>query len=146
MKLAVDLVVRRNGEVLFIKRKYPPFEGMLALPGGFVEEDEAVEIAAIRELEEETNVVLSTQWLRLVGVFSAPRRDPRERVVSVAFACDVSALATARAGDDAAEALWLPVDKAIEMGLAFDHAQILGRLHDTPVDLNHGSGFQYSAG
>jgi 8-oxo-dGTP diphosphatase len=128
VKVAVDLVVRRNGEVLFIKRKYPPFQGMLALPGGFVEEDEAVETAAIRELEEETGLIVSVQHLRLIGVFSAPRRDPRQRVISIAYACDVSDFATARAGDDAAEALWLPVEKAIEMGLAFDHPRILSHI------------------
>jgi 8-oxo-dGTP diphosphatase len=114
--------------VLFIKRKYPPFQGMLALPGGFVEEDETVEMAAIRELEEETDVTISTQHLRLIGVFSRPNRDPRQRVVSIAYAVDVSERTTAMAGDDASEALWLPVDKAIEIGLAFDHLQILSHL------------------
>lgn len=125
MKLAVDLIIDRQGEVLFVRRKYPPFEGMLALPGGFVEEDETVEAAAIRELREETGVTVELSDLALVGVYSALGRDPRGRVVSVAFQCFVPPTTTAVAGDDAAAAEWHPRYWAFDVGLAFDHARIL---------------------
>jgi 8-oxo-dGTP diphosphatase len=125
MKLAVDLVIRRMDEVLFIKRKNDPFKGMLALPGGFVDEDESVTQAAIRELFEETGVRIEERDLRLIGVFSDVNRDPRGRVISVAYNCQVLSKTRARAGDDAAEVIWLPEFTALQIGLAFDHALIL---------------------
>jgi 8-oxo-dGTP diphosphatase len=125
MKLAVDLVVYRNGDVLFVKRKFPPFEGQLALPGGFVEDNETVEMAAVRELYEETSVMAHPSKLKLLGVPSEPGRDPRGRVVSVAFLVRVPKATKATAGDDAAETIWLPLDQALETDLAFDHSSIL---------------------
>jgi 8-oxo-dGTP diphosphatase len=125
MKVAIDLVIRRGQEFLFIRRMNEPFKGMLALPGGFVEDDETVEHAAVRELEEETAIRVSEDALQLVGVFSRVDRDPRQRVISIAFCIEMTKLAKAQAGSDAADTLWLPKDKALELGLAFDHAEIL---------------------
>jgi 8-oxo-dGTP diphosphatase len=125
MKLAVDLVIMRMDEVLFIKRKNDPFKGMLALPGGFVDEGETVTQAAVRELFEETGVRIEERDLRLIDVYSEVNRDPRGRVISVAYNCQVLSETRARAGDDAAEVIWLPKFKALGMGLAFDHALIL---------------------
>jgi 8-oxo-dGTP diphosphatase len=125
MKVATDIIVRRGKEILFIRRRNAPFRGMLALPGGFVEEDETVEQAAARELEEETAVRVPEDRLQLIGVFSRPDRDPRGRVISIAFQCDVPGEISARAGSDAAETVWLAGDDAIASGLAFDHAEIL---------------------
>jgi ADP-ribose pyrophosphatase YjhB (NUDIX family) len=80
MKVTVDLVIRRGNE---------PFKGILALPGGFVDEDETVECAAVRELEEETSVRVTEDRLRLIGVFSRVDRDPRGRTITVAYFCEM---------------------------------------------------------
>ncbi|WP_088348402.1 MULTISPECIES: NUDIX hydrolase [Rhodomicrobium] len=119
--LTVDCVVLdAQKRVLLIRRKNPPFEGQLALPGGFVEIGETVETACKRELMEETGIKAGK--LTLVGVYSDPRRDPRGHSCSVAFLAHVK---TARptAGDDAADALW--VEDWRRAKLAFDHRKIL---------------------
>ena len=119
--LAVDCAVfDARGRVLLVRRGNPPFEGCCALPGGFVEVGETVEAACRRELEEETGV--RARKLRLVGVYSDPRRDPRGHTCSVVFLARV-ARAAARAGDDAAAAEW--VKDWSKVDLAFDHAAIL---------------------
>lgn len=127
MKLAVDLAIRRGDEFLFVVRKYDPFKDCLALPGGFVEEDETVEDAAIRELAEETDLHVTENRLSMIGVFSKPDRDPRGRVVSVAFFAKVHPNATAVAADDAKETIWLSYREAMKRDLAFDHKKILER-------------------
>lgn len=130
MHVAVDIIIQRGDQFLFIRRKSPPFEGELALPGGFVELNETVEDAACRELREETNVTVSPDKLRLVGVFSAPRRDPRSRVISIAFHAVVPPSTFAIAGDDAERTLWLSKDEIQSRRdeLAFDHAAIMRAL------------------
>lgn len=123
--------------VLLVKRGGHPFMGRLALPGGFANENEPVEETAARELEEETGV--SGLELDLVGIFSAPGRDPRGWTVSAAFMSMVDAEnLQVQAGDDAAEAEWYSVSRIgdrleLQHGdhvisaeeLAFDHADIL---------------------
>lgn len=126
MKLAVDLLITRGRKILFVVRKFPPFQGKLALPGGFVEEGESTEAAACRELREETTVAVGEEDLRLIGVFSEPGRDPRGHVVSIAYCCRVPIDTEATAGDDAAKTVWLTAKQAMAHGLAFDHAEILG--------------------
>lgn len=107
--------------VLAIRRGEPPFEGQWALPGGFLRPDETVEACARRELFEETGVHADVD---LVAVFSAPERDPRQRVVSIAFLAFVDHRATkVIAGSDAAGADWMGI--ADLPPLAFDHAEIL---------------------
>lgn len=119
--LATDCVVLdERGRLLVVRRRYPPFAGQLALPGGFVETDESVEAACRRELAEETGVRVDA--IRLVGVYSEPGRDPRGPVASVAFLARVDA-AEPIAGDDAADAAW--IDPAEAGALAFDHARIV---------------------
>jgi 8-oxo-dGTP diphosphatase len=119
--LAVDCAVfDARGRVLLIRRGNPPFKGCCALPGGFVEVGETVEAACRRELAEETGI--RARKLRLVGVYSDPRRDPRGHTCSVVFLARV-ARAAARAGDDAAAAEW--VKDWSKVDLAFDHAAIL---------------------
>jgi 8-oxo-dGTP diphosphatase len=119
------LAVRRTSgslEVLLILRKYPPFQGKWALPGGFVEKDEDVRTAAFRELEEETG--LRPRTLIEFGSFSDPQRDPRGRVVTIAYFTLVDASdAEARPGDDAGQVQWFPIEELPEM--AADHAQIV---------------------
>ncbi len=103
--LAVDCAVfDAKGRVLLIRRGHPPFEGCYALPGGFVEVGEPVEAACRRELEEETG--LKARTLRLVGVYSDPKRDPRGHTCSVVFLARI-ARAAPKAGDDAAAAEWV---------------------------------------
>jgi 8-oxo-dGTP diphosphatase len=124
--LTVDCVVFGFDEgelkVLLIERALAPFKGRSALPGGFVRVDEALEEAARRELAEETG--LENVFLEQLYTFGAVDRDPRERVVSVAYYALVKLSGhRAKAATDAANAEWFPVSKAPK--LAFDHADIL---------------------
>jgi len=124
--LTVDCVVFGFDEgdlkVLLIQRALEPFAGRWALPGGFVGVEESLEDAARRELAEETG--LRNVFLEQLYTFGAPGRDPRERVVSVAYYALVS-LAGHRpqAATDARQAAWFSVDDS--PGLAFDHEHIL---------------------
>jgi 8-oxo-dGTP diphosphatase len=109
-------------QVLLVRRKLPPFQGMWAIPGGFVDVDESLEDAALRELEEETGV--QDVYLEQLYTFADPGRDPRGRVITVAYFALVPARdVQPRSGDDAAEAKWWSVYDL--PSLAFDHAQIL---------------------
>ena len=109
-------------QVLLVKRKYPPFQGMWAIPGGFVDLDESLEDAALRELKEETGV--QDVYLEQLYTFADPGRDPRGRVITVAYFALVPARdVQPRSGDDAAEAKWWSVYDLPP--LAFDHSQIL---------------------
>lgn len=119
--LAADCVLfDKDARVLLITRKNPPFAGSLALPGGFVDVGETVEVACRRELMEETGMTAGE--LRLLGVYSEPGRDPRGPVCSVVYAGTVPGGAV-RGGDDAADAQWIADWRA--QSLAFDHAQIV---------------------
>lgn len=118
---ADSLVFRKAGletEVLLVKRGNPPFEGMWAAPGGFIDMEETPEAAAERELAEETGI----QGVELFQyhTYGAINRDPRHRTITVAFAGmlhDTSKIA--KGGDDAAEAGWFNINKLPP--LAFDH-------------------------
>lgn len=123
--LTADVVLvaaRPRPSVLLIRRGKPPYEGRWALPGGFVDMDEDLEPAARRELAEETG--LEAGPLVQVGAFGRPGRDPRGRVVSVAWTGAPAADAAGpEAASDAAEARWFPLDELPE--LAFDHGEII---------------------
>src|SRR6187549_982432 len=124
--LTVDCVVFGFDEgelkVLLIERGLEPFKGKWALPGGFVRVDETLEQAARRELAEEAG--LKNIFLEQLYTFGAVERDPRERVVSVAYYALVKLAAhDTKAATDAADAQWFPISKVPK--LAFDHAQIL---------------------
>ena len=109
-------------EVLLIKRKHKPCAGMWAFPGGFVDMYEGLEDAALRELKEETD--LDKVYIEQLGAYGDPGRDPRTRVITVAFIALAPAdKLTPRAGDDAAEAVWHPAHNPPK--LAFDHKWIL---------------------
>jgi len=110
-------------KVMLIQRALAPFEGKWALPGGFVRLDETIEEAARRELEEETG--LHKLFLEQLYTFGAVHRDPRERVVSVAYYALVKMSDhKVRAATDARDAAWFGVHEV--PSLAFDHTEILG--------------------
>src|SRR5256885_17143513 len=124
--LTVDCVVFGFDEaelkVLLIERGLEPFKGKWALPGGFVRVDETLDEAARRELEEEAG--LKNVFLEQLYTFGEVDRDPRERVVSVAYYALVKlADFSTKAATDAADARWFPISKMPR--LAFDHANIL---------------------
>jgi 8-oxo-dGTP diphosphatase len=117
-------------KLLLISRASEPFAGQWALPGGFLEIDEDLKDGALRELREETGV--SGIYLEQLRSFGRPGRDPRERVISVAYyALAPCERLTVRAASDAAEASWFPV--ADLPALAFDHAQIIQAAHERLV-------------
>jgi 8-oxo-dGTP diphosphatase len=125
--VTVDLVIftlrQEQLQVLLIRRKQWPFEGTWALPGGFVRIDESLEEAARRELAEETGV--RDVYLEQLYTFGAPDRDPRTRVITVAyFALVNSDQLVLQAATDAADVNWFPA--TAPPPLAFDHAEILG--------------------
>ncbi len=124
--LTVDAVILANNEndVVLIRRKNPPFQNMLALPGGFVNLKEKVEDACIREAYEETNLNISI--INLIGVFSDPERDPRGHTVSIAYLCKPKTKnEKPRAKDDAAALEIIPLTKIPSLKLAFDHLEII---------------------
>jgi 8-oxo-dGTP diphosphatase len=123
--VTVDAVVFRNSvagkQLLLIKRKNEPFKGKWALPGGFVDEGEDLPVAAKRELQEETGLVIEN--LQQFGAFGKPGRDPRSHTVSIAYVGFADENAQAIAADDADEAGWFSITALPE--LAFDHADII---------------------
>jgi 8-oxo-dGTP diphosphatase len=126
LRVAVDIVIFTILEgrlhVLLVRRGIPPFKGRWAIPGGFVLENESLDAAARRELVEETGV--SDVYLEQLYSFGEPERDPRGRVVTIAYFALISAqLLRVRGGSDAAEAKWHPADALPP--LAFDHEDIL---------------------
>jgi len=126
MRVAVDIVIFtiQEGElrVLLVKRAIPPYAGQFAIPGGFVLDNESLDEAALRELREETGV--SDVYLEQLYSFGDPGRDPRGRVISVAyFALIAAGHSQIAAGSDAAEARWWPIRDLPD--LAFDHGKIL---------------------
>lgn len=119
--LTVDCVVfDRAGRLLLIRRGAPPFKGKYALPGGFVDVGETVEVAALRELKEETGI--DGTIVRLIGVYSNPKRDPRFHTVSAAFLVRPRSTKV-QGGDDAESAEFVADWRGLK--LAFDHSAIV---------------------
>jgi 8-oxo-dGTP diphosphatase len=126
LRVTVDIVIftvrERNLQVLLVRRGVPPFKGQYAIPGGFIHDDESLEQAAKRELHEETG--LHDLFLEQLYSFGDPARDPRGRVVTVAYYALISSERhSLAAGSDASEARWFSMSELPT--LAFDHKQIL---------------------
>ncbi|MGU3292524.1 NUDIX hydrolase [Williamsia sp. M5A3_1d] len=126
--VTVDLAILtiRNGRLclLLITRGEEPFRGEPALPGGFVQISESIDDAASRELIEETGVAVFTGHIEQLATYGNPERDPRMRVVSVAYVAFAPNLPDPVAGTDAAGAQWTPVDE-LPPRIAFDHGAIV---------------------
>lgn len=144
-----NVIIRRHpvggSDILFIRRKNPPFKGQLALPGGFLEMEESLADGALRELQEETGILREQlTWFEHVGAYGAPGRDPRGRTISIAFVGIVPDGTVAIPADDAVDVEWidsilfraesLPNPTIKGEQFAFDHAQVvndaLGKYRD----------------
>lgn len=131
LKVAVDIVViseQKNASyLLLIKRKYAPFENQWAIPGGFVRDHEELEAAALRELEEETGFK-TAKHIQQIQAFGKVDRDPRKRVISIAYLIVTDELSNLNpekgADNDTTEAQWFNLNE-LPLPLAFDHDEIL---------------------
>ena len=123
--LAVDAIIEdRKGNVVLIKRKYPPFQNYYALPGGFIDEGEKPVEAVIREVKEETNLDVKVE--SKLGVYNKEGRDPRGNIHSTAYICRIIGdFYDIKGGDDSKKAELIPIDQLKTIDLAFDHREIL---------------------
>ena len=115
------VIAQATREVLLIQRGIEPFKGCWAFPGGFMNMDETTEQCAVRELEEETGLRVSS--LRQIGTYSKVDREPRGRTITVAYLALIDAPVSVKGQDDAAQAQWFPLSALPP--LAFDHAEIM---------------------
>ena len=117
------VVITREAEpkVLLIQRGFAPYKGCWAFPGGFMNMDETTEQCAIRELEEETGLKVSTVYQ--IGTYSKVDRDPRGRTITVAYIAIIDSPLEVQGRDDAAKAEWFPISNLPK--LAFDHEEII---------------------
>ena len=119
--VTVDALIVKNNSVLLVKRKFNPCSGLWALPGGYLDDNETVEDAVLRETKEETGI--DAKIVSLFGVYSDPERE-KSRPVTIVFLL-VPLTDDVSAGDDAEEAKLFHFDDIPE-GLAFDHGKIIG--------------------
>lgn len=144
--VTADAVVQCDGKVLLIRRKGIPGKGLLALPGGFVDPRERAEAASLRELAEETNIALPPEYLKSClkdkELFDHPDRSSRGRTFSMAYFydLDMNDCPEIRAGDDAGEAMWVPVTSldARRAEMFEDHFEILERFVGKAMNAQRG--------
>ena len=125
-RLAVDALILIDGKLVLVKRGNEPYKGKYALPGGFVEFGETTKEAVVREVHEETG--LHTKVSRLLGVYSAPDRDPRGHTVSVVYVMRKTG-GNLRSGSDAAAVKLVSMSRIPR--LAFDHSEIVADFKKT---------------
>ena len=125
VSLTVDAIIEdQKGNVVLIKRKYPPFRNYFALPGGFIKEGEKPTEALIREVKEETNLDVKVQ--SKIGVYNKEGRDPRGKVHTTAYKCRVIGdFSDMKGGDDSKKTELIPINQLKTIELAFDHKEIL---------------------
>lgn len=131
--VTVDAVIVKSGHVLLVKRKGNPGKGQMALPGGFLDQEELIEDAALREVKEETAIKMSKDELRACitysEVFDAPKRSLRGRTITHAFLIDLGSgsLPKVKGSDDAEKAFWLPLNEVKDREDEFfeDHFHII---------------------
>jgi len=122
----VDTIIQKGSKVLLVERKKDPFKQTMVLPGGFINEGELAEDAAIREVKEETSLDIELE--NILGVYSDPSRDPRGHIMSTVFIGKISDKSDNKepiAGDDAATTKWVDLESIEEETLGFDHQKIL---------------------
>ena len=123
--VTADCIVFAHEEIevylLLVERKHDPCKGQWAFPGGFMNIDETADDAARRELLEETGLVVGA--VRQVGAYTQVDRDPRERVITIAYSAEIDGRQPVSGSDDAVKARWFSIHRLPE--LAFDHAGIL---------------------
>ncbi|HJU60220.1 MAG TPA: NUDIX hydrolase [Nitrososphaeraceae archaeon] len=118
----VDAIIQKSNFILLVKRRKDPYKNQFALPGGFVNEGETIEEAIKREVYEETS--LEVHPIDILGVYSDPKRDPRGHIMTVVFIV-IIIRGNPRAGDDAKEISWIPIEKIKDIQIAFDHKLVI---------------------
>jgi 8-oxo-dGTP diphosphatase len=120
----VDAIIEdKKGNIVLIKRKYPPFQGFYALPGGFIEKGEKPKQALLREVKEETNI--NVKIIEKIGVFDEEGRDPRGSIHSTVYKCLVDDISNIRSGDDSEEVKIISKESLRELKLVFDHKKMI---------------------
>jgi len=120
-RVATDCIAEKDGKILVVKRRIPPFFGKYGFPGGHLKYGEKVEDCVVRETYEETGVKVVPY--EILGVYSGGNRDPRGHVVSIVFVCKPLSKKTKNSFEGSAE--WIEIKKLRSLDLAFDHNKIL---------------------
>ena len=120
-KITVDGIIKKGNEILLIRRRNIPFKNSWALPGGYLEYNEKTEDAVIREIFEETG--LFTEIINLIGVYSDPKRDPRDHTVSIIYELRIIK-GKLESGDDATDVNFFNLNNLPD-NLAFDHKKVI---------------------
>ena len=119
---SIDAIIENGEKIVLIRRGIEPFKGEYSFPGGFVDWGESVEDAVVREVKEETSI--DVQPIAILGVYSEMGRDPRGSTMSVAFVCKFVG-GDLKAGDDAKDPEWVPIERAKEVLKMSDHPKML---------------------
>ena len=119
-RISADCIAERNGKILLVKRRIPPFIGKFAFPGGHLKYGESIEDCVVRETFEETGVKVEPK--EILGVYSKKDRDSRGHILSVVFICKPKTTKTKNSFET--EAMWININNAKNIDFAFDHAKI----------------------